>query len=205
METAIKYRLEDGVAFLNLNAPDTRNAMTDAMAKGLLQAFRRAEQEARAIVIGAEGPAFCAGANLAGIDIESPDRDTGARLEAIFNPLIASIARSELCVVTAVRGAAAGFGCALALSGDVIVAGQSAYFYQAFRYVGLVPDGGASYLLTRAAGRVRAMELMLLGEKLAAATALEWALLRDWLRTLTSTPKPPRSQGTSPAGRARSR
>ena len=80
-------------------------------------------------------------------------------------------------MITAVRGAAAGIGCSLALMGDLIVAGEGAYFYQAFRHIGLVPDGGSAYLLAKSIGRARAMEMMLLGEKLGAAKALEWGLI----------------------------
>jgi 2-(1,2-epoxy-1,2-dihydrophenyl)acetyl-CoA isomerase len=78
--------------------------------------------------------------------------------------------------VPAVKGPAVGVGCGIALAGDLILAGESATFYQAFSKVGLAPDGGSSYL-TKAIGRPRAMELMLLGPKLKAAKALEWGLI----------------------------
>ena len=80
-------------------------------------------------------------------------------------------------LVTAVNGAAAGIGCSLALVGDLIVASESAYFLQAFRRIGLVPDGGATWMLPRMIGRARAMEMTLLGEKVDARTALEWGLI----------------------------
>jgi 2-(1,2-epoxy-1,2-dihydrophenyl)acetyl-CoA isomerase len=79
--------------------------------------------------------------------------------------------------IAAVNGAAAGLGCALALAADLVVAAESSYFLQAFRRVGLVPDGGSAFLLTRGTGRARAMEMMLLGEKIAATQALEWGLI----------------------------
>ena len=72
---------------------------------------------------------------------------------------------------------AAGVGCSIALMGDLIVASESAYFLQAFRRIGLVPDGGSSYLLPRSIGRARAMEMMLLGERLPAKKAEEWGLI----------------------------
>lgn len=74
-------------------------------------------------------------------------------------------------------GAAAGVGCSLALAADLVIASESAYFLQAFSHVGLVPEGGASYRLTRSAGRARAMEMMLLGERIAAQKALEWGMI----------------------------
>ncbi len=75
------------------------------------------------------------------------------------------------------NGAAAGVGCSLALLGDLIVAAESAYFLQAFRRIGLVPDGGSTYLLPRMIGKARAMEMALLGDRIPAAQALEWGLV----------------------------
>ena len=73
--------------------------------------------------------------------------------------------------------AAAGVGCSFALMGDIVVAAESAYFLQAFRRIGLVPDGGSTYLLPRLVGKARAMEMALLGEKIPAARALDWGLI----------------------------
>jgi len=171
--------LSDGVAFVRLNQPETLNAMSAQMAEELLDAARRAENEARALLIGSVGRGFSSGANLAegGIDLTDPQRDMGAKLDGLFNPIIYQMRRMEIPVVTAVRGPAAGVGCGIALAADLIVAGESALFIQAFRHVGLAPDGGSSYLLTKAIGRVRAMEMMLLGPKLPAAKALDWGLI----------------------------
>lgn len=65
----------------------------------------------------------------------------------------------------------------MALMGDIIVAAESAYFMQAFRRIGLVPDGGSTYLLPRMIGRARAMEMTLMGDRVPAAKALEWGLI----------------------------
>lgn len=175
----IEYELDEGVAFLRLNDPDTLNAWTTAMGLELIDAFTRAEGESRVIVIGSVGRAFCAGANLTGgaFRMDDPERDAGLPIERSVNPLLLRIRHSRVPVVMALRGAAAGVGCGVALSGDLIVAGESAFFYQAFSKVGLAPDGGSTYFLTRAIGRVRAMELMLLGSRLPAAKALEWGLI----------------------------
>jgi 2-(1,2-epoxy-1,2-dihydrophenyl)acetyl-CoA isomerase len=80
-------------------------------------------------------------------------------------------------VITAVNGAAAGVGCAIALMGDLVVCAKSGYFLQAFRRIGLVPDGGSTYLLAKSIGRVRAMEMALLGEKVHADEAKDWGLV----------------------------
>ncbi|HTD11959.1 MAG TPA: enoyl-CoA hydratase-related protein [Steroidobacteraceae bacterium] len=177
--TRISYELQQDVAVVRLNDPASLNAVSLVMADELLQAVERAQSESRALLIGCVGSAFSSGANLAagGIDLEDPQRDLGSALETYFNPFILRVRSSKVPVVTAVRGAAAGVGSSIALCADVIVAAESAYFYQAFCHVGLVPDAGAAYLLSRAIGRVRAMELMLLGGKLPAARALEWGLI----------------------------
>lgn len=175
----IEYELAGDVAFLRLNDPATLNAMSTPMGLELVRAFERAENEARAIVIGSVGRAFCSGANLTGggFKLDDPDRDAGLALERAVNPLLVKIRRCKRPVMTAIRGAAAGVGCGLALIGDMIIAGESAFFYQAFSKVGLTPDGGSTYLLAKSIGRVRAMEMMLLGNKLPAARALEWGLV----------------------------
>jgi len=169
---------DDGVARLSLNDPGTLNAVTEEMGHEIVDALDRATKEAKAVLITGEGKAFCSGANLAAaVDmLPDPMRDVGGQLDRAFNPALIAIKRMNLPVVTAIRGAAAGFGAGLAMAGDVVLFSENAYLFLAFRNVGLVPDGGASYLLSKAAGRVRAMELMLLGGKLPAAKALEWGV-----------------------------
>lgn len=175
----LEYELVDHVAFVRLNDPDTLNAMSNTLGTELLDATRRAGREARALLIGSVGRAFSSGANLNEMDsaLDDPELDVGALLDTIYNPLILEMRASKVPIVTAIRGPAAGVGCSIALAGDIIVAGESAYFFQAFRHIGLIPDGGSAYLLAKSIGRVRAMEMMLLGTKLHAAKALEWGLV----------------------------
>lgn len=175
----ILYSVTDGVARISLNDPATRNAVTEAMGTELVDALDRASKEARAVLITGEGKGFCSGANLADAVamLDDPMRDVGGQLDRVFNPALVAIKTMDLPVVTAVKGSAAGFGAGLAMAGDVVVLGESGSFFLAFRHVGLVPDGGASWLLSKAVGRVRAMELMLLGGTLRAAQALEWGLV----------------------------
>ena len=177
--TRISYELHNHVAVVRLNDPKSLNAVSLQMAEELSQAVDAAQQDSRALLIGSVGRAFCSGANLVDtrINLDDPQRDLGSPLETHVNPLIMRIRNSRVPVVTAVRGAAAGVGSSIALCGDIIVAADNAYFFQAFGAIGLVPDAGAAYLLARAIGRVRAMELMLLGERLPAAKALEWGLI----------------------------
>jgi len=125
------------------------------------------------------GRAFCSGANLSDntFDLNDPHRDVGVGLQNIYNPLLLDMRASRLPIIAAVKGAAAGVGCGIACAADMIIAGEGAFFFPAFRHVGLSPDGGISYMLARSIGRVRAMELMMLGLKLQAPEALRWGLI----------------------------
>jgi 2-(1,2-epoxy-1,2-dihydrophenyl)acetyl-CoA isomerase len=148
------------------------------MVEELLDAFGQMSRSRRAIVLTGVGRAFCSGANLGSVTIAPGESyDAGGPLESHFNPLMLMIRDLPVPLITAVNGVAAGVGSAIALAGDLIVAAEEAYFLQAFRRIGVIPDGGTAYLLTRAVGRVRAMELMLLGEKLPAQKALDWGLV----------------------------
>jgi 2-(1,2-epoxy-1,2-dihydrophenyl)acetyl-CoA isomerase len=178
-QSKVKSARDGDVAILTLSDPATLNAAGVDMAEALTAALIEAvEGGARAIVLTGEGRGFCSGANLA-----FPERGDGQRanagdsLKTIYNPLVRMIRDLPVPLVTAVNGPAAGIGCSFALLGDLIVAGESAYFLQAFRRIGLVPDGGSTYLLPRMIGKARAMEMALLGERISAATALEWGLV----------------------------
>lgn len=177
----LDYAVEAGVARLRLNDPERLNALGETLATSLHAAVRRAgdDPQVRALLLTGAGRAFCSGADLAAAraaDAGGPP-DLGARLDALFNPLMRALRTLPKPLVVAVNGGAAGIGASLALMGDLIVAGESAYFLEAFVNIGLVPDGGASWLLPRALGKARAMEMALLGERLPAAKALEWGLI----------------------------
>lgn len=182
----ITLEVTDGVALITLNDPATLNAAGLEMGEELISALASlalGAVEARAVVLTGAGRGFCSGANLSGGG--APGRlmeadgkpDAGRALESVYNPLVTALRNLPLPIVTAVNGAAAGVGCSIALMGDLIVAAESAYFLQAFRRIGLVPDGGSTYLLPRMIGKARAMEMMLLGDKLPAKTALDWGLV----------------------------
>lgn len=174
----ILYSLEDGVARISLNDPKTMNGVTEAMGREMVDALDHAARDARAVLLTGEGNGFCSGANLSAAKdmLSDPMRDVGGQLDRVFNPVMMAIKRMEQPVVTAIRGPAAGYGAALAAAGDVVVMAEGAYFFCAFCHVGLVPDGGATWLLSQAVGRVRAMQMMLLGEKVDAHKALDWGL-----------------------------
>ena len=99
-----------------------------------------------------------------------PD-DLGALLETSYNPFIRKLAALDVPIVTALNGPAAGAGVSVALSGDIIVMAQSAYLLLAFVNIGLVPDAGATWMIARGAGRARALEMAMLGERMGADEA----------------------------------
>ncbi|WP_225205536.1 enoyl-CoA hydratase-related protein [Novosphingobium huizhouense] len=168
---------EGDVCVIRFNDPATRNALGMDMAAELRDALLAAEADCGAVLLAGGDKAFCSGANLSGPRMGSGEIDAGLVLQDTVNPLMMTIRDLAIPFITSVRGAAAGVGASLALVGDLIVASEDAYFLQAFCRIGLVPDGGSPWLLTRTAGRARAMEMMLLGERLPAAKALEWGMI----------------------------
>lgn len=165
-----------GFATVTIARPDRLNALSGRTVDELRSAVEAvAASESRCLLLTGEGRGFSSGADLAGSG--GLPEDVGASLEKHFNPLIEALFALEIPVVAAVNGPAAGAGCSLALAADIVVAARSAYFLQAFVNIGLIPDAGATWLLPRLAGRARAMEMMMLGERIPAETALEWGMI----------------------------
>ncbi|WP_254606304.1 enoyl-CoA hydratase-related protein [Sphingomonas bacterium] len=166
------------VLALTLDRPDRLNAAPPEMFDELTAALG-ALDGARAVLIAGAGRGFCSGADVAGgaSGADDPGTTIGAALTRSYNPAMLAIAALPVPVVSAVRGPAAGIGCSLALAADFCVASDTAYFLQAFVNIGLVPDGGASWMLPRLIGRARAAEMMLLGERVPAAKALDWGMI----------------------------
>ena len=103
--------------------------------------------------------------------------DLSKRLRERYHPIIHAIRDMPKPVVSAVNGPAAGIGCSLALSADLIVAAHSSFFLLAFVNIGLVPDGGSTAFVPARIGLARAAEMMMLGERVSAQKALEWGLV----------------------------
>ncbi len=164
------------VAIVTLNRPDNLNALNFAKLDDLKAAAASlVDRGARCLLLAGAGRGFSSGADLAGSG-GFPD-DVGAALEAHFNPLIETLFALPIPIVAAVNGPCAGAGCSLALCADIVIAGCSAYFLQAFINIGLIPDAGATWLLPRLAGRARAMEMMMLGERIPAEQAADWGMI----------------------------
>ena len=177
----IRLALQGNVATLTLNRPQRLNAAPPAMfveinaALGLLPSLG-----ARALLITGEGRAFCSGADLQGrADPGAMSRGSATHraLTQHYSPAMLALANLAMPVVSAVNGPAAGIGCSLALAADFTLAARSAYFLEAFVNIGLVPDGGATWMLARQVGKARATQMMMLGERISAEQAETWGLI----------------------------
>ena len=179
----IRLDIADNIATITLNRPERLNAMAPQMADEISEALDSLDG-ARVVLITGEGRAFCSGADLSARGSEaaaSTGQGAYAALTKSYNPLMMKLAKLNVPLITAVNGPAAGIGCSMALASDFAIAGKSAYFLQAFVNIGLVPDGGASWMLTRLVGKARATEMMLLGEKIPAEKAAEWGLIYKYV------------------------
>ena len=174
----IKFDIADQVATITLNKPERLNACSLDMADDINNAMDHLG-DARVLVITGEGKGFCSGADLqGGRDSEiSGGQGSYKALTRHYNPMLLKLHKLNIPTISAVNGPAAGVGCSIGLAPDFVIASDKAYFLQAFVNIGLVPDGGASWMLTRLVGKARATEMMMLGEKLPAAKALEWGAI----------------------------
>jgi 2-(1,2-epoxy-1,2-dihydrophenyl)acetyl-CoA isomerase len=162
----VTLEFDGPVAILKLDHPEVMNAVSIDMLDGLGEALDELGDKVRCLVVTGAGRAFCTGKSNA-----------GAALETAFHPFLRRLRNLHCPIVTSVNGPAAGAGMSFALMGDMILCARSAYFLQAFRRIGLVPDCGSTWLLPRLIGKARSVELSLMGERLPAEKALEWGLV----------------------------
>jgi len=175
----VSLQFDGNVAVLKFNHPEVLNAIGQQMLSELTQAVREVANPAngaRCLLLTGEGRGFSSGANLADSG-SAAMQGAGDGLRAGYHPLLLSIRDLQMPVVTAVNGAAAGVGMSFAMMGDIVCASKQAFFMQAFARIGLIPDGGATFLLPRMIGWSRAIELSLLAERLPAEKAYEWGLV----------------------------
>lgn len=180
-EQTLSVEQGEGFVVLSLNRPDKLNAFNDEMHRALRAALEAAAADpaCRAVLLTGSGRAFCAGQDLGAGDPAAADEpcDLGATLEDFYNPLVRLIRAMEKPVVCAVNGVAAGAGANIALACDIVLAAKSARFIQAFCKIGLVPDSGGSWSLTRLVGEARAKALTLTGMPLSAEEAADWGMI----------------------------
>lgn len=166
------------VRLIRLQRPSAKNALTLDVVEALHGAFGAAAEASgvRALVLSGTPGAFCSGADLRWLakELDSPDR-ARATMER-FQALTLGIVQHPKPVVAAVTGPAVGFGADLALACDFRVLAESAYLQEKFVAIGLMPDGGGSYFLTRLLGVARALEMLMLGSRIDAAQAVSLGL-----------------------------
>jgi 2-(1,2-epoxy-1,2-dihydrophenyl)acetyl-CoA isomerase len=175
----ILYSVENGVAALTLNRPQTLNAFNDAMTQETLDALKQAERDpgVRCVTFTGAGRGFSSGQDLADMHSRGPGVSIGEHLRHGYHRLIKQLVKMEKPVIGAINGVAAGAGCSLALFTDFRIASEKASFMLAFSKIGLIPDSGLNWLLPRLIGYTRAYQLALTAEKLPAETALAWGLV----------------------------
>jgi len=180
MNDVLQTQTIDRVAVLELNRPAARNAIDVAMRRALAVELERLARspDIGAVVLCGAGGSFCAGADLRGGSQGTDDTLRSATRVVMhdFNPLLEGIVRMDKPVLAAVDGAAAGFGMSLALACDLVVMAEDAFLLSSFINVGLVPDGGASWLLQRRIGYGRTFEMLTDGNKVGAQRCLELGL-----------------------------
>jgi 2-(1,2-epoxy-1,2-dihydrophenyl)acetyl-CoA isomerase len=178
----IQFEMRGAVAVITLNRPDSLNALTSEVGRDFQAAVAEAREHlARAVVLTGAGRAFCAGGDLR--EMQKIAAREG-RVDAFFdeplrllNDCILLIRNTPLPFIAAVNGAASGGGCNLALACDLVIAGEGSRFNQAFIKIGLVPDCGGTFILPRLIGWRRATELMMTGDVVGAASALELGMI----------------------------
>jgi len=183
MNSPVQFSTTDEVLRITLDRPSHKNSLTPASVREIVETIERvaADDSARAVLIAANGPDFCSGADIVASNAD-PDRKpkTGnlqRRTAVQAHRLIDVITEIQLPVVCSVRGWAAGLGCQIALAADFTVAAETATFWEPFVARGFTPDSGATWLLPRLVGIARAKELLLLGEQISGAQAAEWGMI----------------------------
>jgi 2-(1,2-epoxy-1,2-dihydrophenyl)acetyl-CoA isomerase len=174
-------RRDDGVLRLHLDKPSKRNALDDEVVATLITEIEGAGQDeaVRSILVTAEGEHFCSGFDIVGRNTGEARPRIGSiqrRLPSQAHRLIPVVCTTQVPVVVAARGWVAGIGLHLAAAADFLVLADDARVWEPFSQRGFTPDSGGTWLLPRLVGLQRARELLVLGEAISGATAVEWGL-----------------------------
>jgi 2-(1,2-epoxy-1,2-dihydrophenyl)acetyl-CoA isomerase len=177
----IEFSIEDGVALLKLNRPESLNSFTTEMHAEVRSALTLAanDKAVRAVLLTGNGRGFCAGQDLNDRAVAPGAHmpDLGDSVEKNYNPLIRLLTTMEKPVICAVNGVAAGAGANIALACDIVIAARSASFIESFCKLGLIPDSGGTWILPRLVGMARARGLAMLGPKIRAEQAEAWGMI----------------------------
>lgn len=174
------FEVKDQVATITLNRPEAYNAFGDEMVKEIFHAVLEVDEdpEIRCVVFTGAGKAFCAGGDVKGFAENLPRIGIHAKeLTTYLHGAVSRLVRTPKPVIMGVNGIAAGGGMSLALSGDLVVAAESAKFTMAYSKIAFTPDGSSSYFLPRLIGLRRALDLYFTNRVLTAKEALEWGLV----------------------------
>jgi len=172
--------IKDQVGAITLNRPEAYNALNLAMARELFSAALELDEnrEVRCIVVTGAGKAFCAGGDVKDFADNLPRVGIVLKeLTTYLHGTVSRLVRSPKPVIIGVNGVAAGGGLSFALSGDLVIAAESARFTMAYSKIAATPDGSSSYSLPRLIGLRRTMELYFTNRVLTAREALEWGLV----------------------------
>jgi len=174
------FAINNRIATIILNRPDAANGLNFEMAYELNQAAIRCDnnEDIKAVIITAQGRFFCAGGDIQAM--QDYDGNNGEGVKRIADELhraLSVFARMDAPVIMAINGTAAGAGFSMAVTGDLVVAAESAKFTMAYTKVGLSPDGSSSYYLPRLIGLRRTQELMITNRVLSAQEAMDWGLV----------------------------
>lgn len=185
MNPFVQVSIDDGIAILRLNHPETRNALggpdTVEQLVDAVNAFGR-NPALKAVIVTGTGPAFCSGGNLTGLaDASKRARQDPAGIRHQYLHGIQEIPlafeRLDVPTIAAVNGPAMGAGCDLACMCDIRIAGQSARFAESFIKLGIVPGDGGAWLLAKVVGLARAYEMSFTGDTIDADEALRIGLV----------------------------
>ena len=177
---ALTLDRKDGVATITLNRPDAFNALNLQLGREIFHAALEVDEDpgVRCVVITGAGRAFCAGGDVKDFADNLPRIGVLVKeLTTYLHGAVSRLCRSDKPVIMAVNGVAAGGGLSFALSGDLVIAAESARFTMAYAKIAATPDGSSSYFLPRLVGLRRAMELYFTNRVLSAREAFEWGLV----------------------------
>ena len=176
----ILFDVQDNVARITLNRPETANGISTELAKELMEALLTCDGDAliRAVLITGAGPMFCGGGDIKSFASQGANLPYYLKeVTTYLHAALSTMVRMDAPVIAAVHGSAAGAGMSLACACDIVLSGESARFTMAYTRLGVTPDGGATYTLSRLVGLKRALELILTNRVLSANEALNWGII----------------------------
>lgn len=177
----ILFEVEDGIATITLNRPDSLNAFNSQMIAESADAFKQCgrDEGVRCVVITGAGKGFSSGQDLKEVQGRGDGFSLAEHLRGGYNRLIQRMTTLEKPIIGSINGVAAGAGCGVALACDIRIASDRASFMQVFSKVGLIPDSGSTWLLPRLIGYARAYEMAITADRVSAEKALAWGLVNE--------------------------